>query len=69
MIMDKNKNVFFSAGNINMGVIDDPIRDESDINYENIDPVFSFRSSEFNLKYNKLIPFIGVYLLYCFIMR
>jgi hypothetical protein len=37
--------------------------------YDEVDPIFSFKSSEFNLKYNKLIPFVGVYLLYCFIMR
>jgi len=37
--------------------------------YDEVDPIFSFKSSEFNLKYDKLIPFVGIYLLYCFIMR
>ena len=64
----KNKNGFGSAGNLNMGIIDDPIRDNTEFNYDDIDPVFSFKNAKVNLKYNKLIPFVGVYLIYKYLL-
>ena len=48
--------------------VTDPINDPSPIDYDALDPIFSFKSAEFNLKYNKLIPFIGIYLIYKFIL-
>ena len=32
--------------------------------YDETDPVFSYKSGDFNLEYEKFIPFIGVYLIY-----
>lgn len=61
----KNKGGFGAAENIYKGVIDDPIQD---IGYNDIDPVFSFKSAKVNLKYNKLIPFVGVYLIYKYLL-
>ena len=45
-----------------------PVQEEGEISYDDIDPVFTFKSAPVNLKYNKLIPFIGVYLIYKFIL-
>ena len=66
--MSKNNGGFSSAGNLYMGIIDDPIRDDTELNYDDIDPVFSFKSAKVNLKYNKLIPFVGVYLIYKYLL-
>jgi hypothetical protein len=64
----KNKGGIGYAGNLYMGIIDDPIRDDTELNYDDIDPVFSFKSAKVNLKYNKLIPFVGVYLIYKYLL-
>jgi hypothetical protein len=45
-----------------------PINDPLAIDYNGLEPMFSFKSSKVNLKYNKLIPFIGIYLIYKFIL-
>ena len=32
--------------------------------YPDLDPIFSYKSSDFNLKYKNLLPFLAVYLFY-----
>lgn len=50
--------------------VSDPVSPIYDpVTTEPLDPSFSFTGSDFNLKYEKLIPFLGVFLIYKFLFK
>jgi hypothetical protein len=42
----------------------DPIQIEPNPIYDEIDPIFTYRSGEFNLQYQKFLPFVLAYIIY-----
>jgi hypothetical protein len=46
----------------------EPVLDEPNSLYDGIDPVYTYTGSDFSLTYNNLIPFLGVYLVYKYLM-
>ena len=42
----------------------EPIIEPINGSYNNLDPVFSYKSGEFNLSYKNLLPFVVAYIIY-----